>query len=78
MRLENIKDIDRLFAVVDSCEGQVHLVTKEGDDIVLTSKLSRFVVSALKDEGNEKEYELELVCEYPKDTIKIMEYLANC
>ncbi len=31
MKVSNIKDIDKFFAVVDSCEGRVELVTGEGD-----------------------------------------------
>ena len=31
MKVSNIKDIDKFFSVVDSCEGRVELVTGEGD-----------------------------------------------
>ena len=40
MKVSNIKDIDKFFAVVDSCEGRVELVTGEGDRLNLKSKLS--------------------------------------
>ena len=33
MKVSNIKDIDKFFAVVDSCEGRVELVTGEGEDV---------------------------------------------
>ena len=29
MKVSNIKDIDKFFAVVDSCEGRVELVTEQ-------------------------------------------------
>ena len=31
MKVSNIKDIEKFFDVVDSCEGRVELVTGEGD-----------------------------------------------
>lgn len=40
MKVSNIKDIDKFFAVVDSCEGRVELVTGEGDRLNLKSKLT--------------------------------------
>ena len=43
MKVSNIKDIDKFFAVVDSCEGRVELVTGEGDRLNLKSKLSQYV-----------------------------------
>ena len=41
MKVSNIKDIDKFFSVVDSCEGRVELVTGEGDRLNLKSKLSQ-------------------------------------
>ena len=43
MKVSNIKDIDKFFSVVDSCEGRVELVTGEGDRLNLKSKLSQYV-----------------------------------
>ena len=31
MKVQNIKDIDKFFQVIDSCAGKVELVTGEGD-----------------------------------------------
>ena len=31
MKMENIKDIDKFFSVVDSCKGKVELVTEDGE-----------------------------------------------
>ncbi len=31
MKLQNVKDVRKLFEVVDSCKGKVELVTGEGD-----------------------------------------------
>ena len=41
MKVQNIKDIDKFFKVIDSCAGKVELVTGEGDRLNLKSKLSR-------------------------------------
>ena len=43
MKVSNIKDIDKFFEVVDSCNGKVELVTGEGDRLNLKSKLSQYV-----------------------------------
>ena len=37
MKVSNIKDIEKFFEVVDSCEGRVELVTGEGDRLNLKS-----------------------------------------
>lgn len=39
----NVKNVDKLFAVIDSCKGKVELVTGEGDRLNLKSKLSQYV-----------------------------------
>ena len=43
MKIENIKDIDKFFEVVDSCKGRVELITGEGDRLNLKSKLCQYV-----------------------------------
>ena len=60
MKVSNIKDIDKFFAVVDSCEGRVELVTGEGDRLNLKSKLSQYVSLANIFSGGEIP-ELEIV-----------------
>lgn len=37
MKLQNVKDVRKLFEVVDSCKGKVELVTGEGDRLNLKS-----------------------------------------
>lgn len=73
MKVSNIKDIDKFFAVVDSCEGRVELVTGEGDRLNLKSKLSQYVSLANIFSGGEIP-ELEIVA-YEKDDIdKLMSF----
>ena len=43
MKIENIKDNDKFFEVVDSCKGRVELITGEGDRLNLKSKLCQYV-----------------------------------
>ena len=35
MKIDNVKDIDGFFKVVDSCKGRIELVTAEGDRLNL-------------------------------------------
>ena len=35
MKVQNIKDVNKFFEVVDSCKGRVELVTGEGDRLNL-------------------------------------------
>ena len=46
MKVQNIKDVNKFFEVVDSCKGKVELVTGEGDRLNLKSKLSQYVSPA--------------------------------
>ena len=43
MKVQNIKDVNKFFEVVDSCKGRVELVTGEGDRLNLKSKLCQYV-----------------------------------
>ena len=69
MKVSNIKDIDKFFAVVDSCEGRVELVTGEGDRLNLKSLANIFSAGEIP--------ELEIVA-YEKDDIdKLMNFMIN-
>lgn len=46
LRLENIKDIPKLFDSVQKCSGNVELTTDEGDRINLKSELSKKLLAA--------------------------------
>lgn len=76
MKIENIKDIDKFFKVVDECKGKVELVTGEGDRLNLKSKLSQYVSMAnIFSDGVIKE--LELVAYEPEDIDKLVNYMIN-
>ena len=74
MKVSNIKDIDKFFSVVDSCEGRVELVTGEGDRLNLKSKLSQYV-SMANIFSNGEIPELEIVAHDPEDIDKLVKFM---
>ena len=72
MKVSNIKDIEKFFEVVDSCEGRVELVTGEGDRLNLKSKLSLANIFS----GGEIP-ELEIVAYEKEDIDKLMSFMIN-
>lgn len=75
IKLFNVKDVDKLFEVIDSCESDVELV---GDDIRLNmkSKLSKyFSLAKLFSDGNIPE--LNLVTHNDKDTDKLINFMMK-
>ena len=76
MKVMGIKDIDKFFEVVDSCEGKVELVTGEGDRLNLKSKLAQYV-SLANIFSNGEIPELEIVAYEKSDIDKLMEYMIS-
>ena len=65
MKIQNISDVNKFFAVIDQCKGTVELVSPEGDRINLKSKLTQYLsMATIFSNGYIKE--LELVA-YDKD-----------
>lgn len=76
MKVENIKDINKFFSVVDECKGKIELVTGEGDRLNLKSKLSQYVSLAnIFSDGVIKE--LELVAYEPEDIDRLFKFMIN-
>ena len=75
MKVMNISNVDDFFKVVDSCEGKVELVSKEGDRLNLKSTLTQYVALA-KVFSNRYIRELELIVYETNDVKKFMEFLA--
>ena len=75
MKVSNIKDIEKFFDVVDSCEGRVELVSKEDDRINLKSKLSQYFSMAKIFCNEEMINELELVAYNQDDVIRLMNFM---
>ena len=76
MKVQNIKDIDKFFQVIDSCAGKVELVTGEGDRLNLKSKLSQYVSMAnIFSDGTIAE--LEILAYEPEDITKLVNFMMD-
>lgn len=76
MKLYNIDNIEKLFKVIDSCDGKIELV---GEDIRLNlkSKLAQYFSLAEIFSSGEAIKELELVAYEPGDVKKLMSFMIN-
>lgn len=75
MKIKNIKNVEKFFEVVDSCEGKVELV---GEDIRLNleSKLAQyFSIAKIFSDGEIPE--LEVVAYNQEDISKLMAYMID-
>lgn len=77
MKLQNIKDVNEFLKVVDSCKGKVMLVTDEGDQLNLKSKLTQYVSLANLFSANSKIPEMEIVASDPEDVQKLVAYMMG-
>ena len=70
MKLSDIGEVKDFLTVVNRCEGDVWLQSKEGNKINLKSSLSQYVAVAelIRDEGNN----LELYCSKPSAEAKFV------
>ena len=66
-------DVPALLAVLDTCEGNVFLVTREGDHLNLKSKLCQLVGLTQLIEGG-KIAEAYIVCENKDDERKLFRF----
>ncbi|NWO20750.1 polya polymerase [Oribacterium sp. oral taxon 102] len=76
MKIENVNNVEGLFNVLNSCEGLVELVSREGDRINLKSKLSQMLMmSKMLDTAYIKE--LELIVHEPQDMKRVVEFMMS-
>lgn len=75
MKLYNV-DIESFSKMIQKCKGKVIIITEDGDRLVTNSLLSGLIgfASVLK-VASVKEIELE--CEYPEDSIMVLEFLMQ-
>ncbi|MBW7573108.1 hypothetical protein [Caproiciproducens faecalis] len=66
-------DVPAFLKVLDQCEGNVFLVSREGDHLNLKSKLSQLVGLTQLIEGG-KIAEAFIVCEKPEDESKLFRF----
>lgn len=72
LELHNL-DIQQFISVIESCEGGVFLVTREGDHLNLKSKLCQIVGLTQLIEGG-KIAEAYIICEKPEDERKLFRF----
>ncbi len=76
MKVKNVKDVEKLFKVIDECRGRVELVTAEGDRLNLKSKLTQYV--ALANVFADKTIgEMELIAHEPEDVQKLVMFMYD-
>lgn len=63
-------DVSEFLSVLDSCEGNVYLITREGDKLNLRSRLSQLlgITKLMKDGKITKAY---ILCDHPADEQKL-------
>lgn len=76
MKVTNVTNVEKFFEVVDRCEGQVELVTEEGDRLNLKSKLSQFV-SLVKIVTDGRTQQLEILTNNHKDKEELMKFVRT-
>ena len=76
MKFYNIRDIDGFFRAVRQCEGEVELVTPEGDRLNLKSQLSRTVIFANVFSGG-KIPEMEIRTGRKEDMAKLVSFIIT-
>ena len=76
MKIQNIKDVDAFFKVIDQCKGKVELVSAEGDRVNLKSKLTQYLAMAnMFSNGYIKE--LDLVATDKDDVERLIDFMYN-
>jgi len=76
MKIQNIKDVDSFFKMIDTCSGTIELVTGEGDRLNLKSKLCQYVALASVFSCGEIP-EMEIVAYEKEDIEKIIDFMGN-
>ena len=76
MTLTNIKNVDKLLRTLEECEGDVELVTEQGDRYDLKSRLSQYV-AFVKVLGNCTIPSIELITSNHADAEKLMKLMIN-
>lgn len=74
MKLNPDTNIPRFLQTVQSCKGDVHYLTPEGDDLNLKSALTQFLFAAVV-AGQMKELPGEISFQDPEDQSALQRYL---
>lgn len=76
MKIENIKDVNKFFEIIEQCKGKVEIISKEGDRLNVKSKLTQFVIAS-NFFDNPIINELELIAENPDDRKLLIQFMMN-
>lgn len=77
MKLKNIENIDSFFQAVDNCNGNVYLVTNQGDTLNLKSQLCKYIAFAEILNGDSGIKDLELRTDNPDDAYKFIDFMIR-
>lgn len=76
MKINNVKDVNKFFDVINECKGKIELISNEGDRLNLKSQLTKYVAMAnLFSDGTVKE--LELVAYEPEDIDRLVTFMME-
>lgn len=76
MKVLNIKDVDGFFNVIQSCTGDVFLVSTEGDRINLKSRLSKYFALANVFASDVVD-SVELITSNSEDTERLLQFMMD-
>lgn len=77
MKINNIKNPEEFFSVVDKCQGRVELVTGDGDRLNLKSKLCQLISLTNIFSTAATIPELEIIAHEPEDMKILFDYLMQ-
>lgn len=75
MKINNIKDVEKFFKIVNECKGKVELITDEGDRLNLKSRLCQYLSIAEIFASGRPVPEVEIVASDPEDLRMLLGYL---
>lgn len=75
MKIDKVTDVEGFFEVVDTCKGEVELITGEGDRLNLKSKLCQIISLSTIFPQMAEIPNLEVVAHEPEDMEKIAQFL---
>ena len=77
MKVMNIENPEEFLKVIDSCEGQVELVTADGDRLNLKSKLWQLISLTTVFSSSSSIPEMEIIAHEAEDVKRIMSYMME-
>ena len=75
MKLNNVTNIEDFFQVVKQCQGNVYLITSEGDSLNLKSQLCKFI--AFSEFLTDGKLDLELKTDKSEDLYKFFKFAVE-